>query len=119
MIHSSVDVSLVKNPVSTFILPTSGGSEEEEDELEDELGNDVEDELEESHDMMEDGLFGQDEELEEGEEAREGETKALPKGPSAEQMRITPAYALPIQESVSTVRGWKSEELASLQVRSG
>ena len=38
--------------------------------------------------MMEDGLKSQEEELEEGEEAREGETRALPKGPSAEQMRI-------------------------------
>ena len=90
--HSSADDSLLKNPVSPFILPTSGGPEEKEDELEDvqedELGNDDEDELEESHDMMEDELFGQEEELEEGEEAREGKTRALPKGPSAEQMRI-------------------------------
>ena len=92
MSHSSVEDSLLKNPVSPFILPTSGGSEEKEDELEDvqedELGNYDEDELEESHDMMEDGLFGQEEELEEGEEAREGKTRALPKGPSAEQLRI-------------------------------
>ena len=92
MSHSSVEDSLLKNPVSPFILPTSGGSEEKEDELvdvqEDELGNYDEDELEESHDLMEDGLFGQEEELEEGEEAREGKTRALPKGPSAEQMRI-------------------------------
>ena len=35
----------------------------------------------------EDGLFGQ-EELEEVEEAREGKTRALPKGPSEEQMRV-------------------------------
>ena len=93
MSHSSVDDSLLKNPVSPFILPTSGGSEEEEDELEDvqedELGNDDEDELEESHDMMEDGLFGQVEELGEGEEAREGKTRALPKGPWAERVGLT------------------------------
>ena len=92
MSHSSVEDSLLKNPVSPFILPTSGCSEEKDDELEDvqedELGNYDEDELEESHDMMEDGLFGQEEELEEGEEAREGKTRALPKGPSAEQVRI-------------------------------
>ena len=92
MSHSSVDDSLSKNLVSPFILPTSGGSEEKEDELEDaqedELGNYDGDELEESHDMLEAGLFGQEEELEEGEEAREGKTRALPKGPSAEQMRI-------------------------------
>ena len=53
-----------------------------------ELGNYDEDELEESHDMMEDGLFGQEEELEEGEEAREGKTRALQRGHSAEPMRI-------------------------------
>ena len=92
MSHSSLEDSLLKNPVSPFILPTSRGSEEKEDELEDlqedQLGNYDEDELEESHDMMEDGLFGQEEELEEGEEAREGKTRALPKGTSAEQMRI-------------------------------
>ena len=35
MSHSFVDDSLLKNPVSPFILPTSGGSEEKEDELED------------------------------------------------------------------------------------
>ena len=68
MSHSSVDDSLLKNLVSPFILPTSGGSEEKEDELEDvqedELGNYDEDELEESHDMMENELFGQEEELE-------------------------------------------------------
>ena len=85
---------------------------------EDDLGN-YDDELEESHDMMEEGLFGQEEELEEGEEAREGETRALPKGHSAEQMRIHRHTRHPSQELVSTVRGWKSQELASLQARSG
>ena len=61
MSHSSVEYSLLKNPVSPLILPTSGGSEEKEDELEDvqedELGNYDEDELEESHDKVEYGLF--------------------------------------------------------------
>ena len=115
MSHSSVEDSLLKNPVSPFILPTSGGSEEKQDELEyvqeDELGNYDEDELEESHDMMENGLFGQEEELEEGEEAREGKTSS-PKGPFGRANANTPAYALPFQELVSTMRGWKSEELA-------
>ena len=86
---------------------------------EDELGNYDEDELEESHDMMEEGLFGQEEVLEEGEEAREGKTRALPKGHSAEQMLIHRHTHYPFQELVSTVRGWKSQELASLQARSG
>ena len=76
MSDSSVEDSLLKNPVSPFILPSSGGSEEElEDVQEDDLGNCDEDELEESHDLVEDGLFGQEEELEEGEEAREGKTR--------------------------------------------
>ena len=92
MSHSSVDDSLLKNLSSPFILSTSGGSDEKEDELEDaqedELGSYDGDELEESHDLMEDGLYGHEEVLEEGEEAREGKTRALPKGPSAEQMRI-------------------------------
>ena len=56
---------------------------------EDELSNDAEDELEESHDMIEDGLFGQGEELGEGEEARDGKTRALPKGPWAERVGLT------------------------------
>ena len=89
MSHSSVDDSLVKNPVSPFYLPTPGGFEEEEDEQEDDLLVELEDaDEEELEDSREDGLFGQEEDFEEVEEAREGKTRALPKGPSEEQMRI-------------------------------
>ena len=108
MSHSSVDDSLVKNPVSPVILPASGGSEEEE-EQEDQWDDDDEDELEDSRDMREDGLFGQEEELEEVEEASSlCRTNASP-----------PAHPLSFPELVSSVRSWKSEKLATLPTRSG
>ena len=89
MSHSSVDDSLVKNLVSPFYLPTLGGFEEEEDRQEGDWQDEPEDEDEEEvEDSREDGLFGQEEEIEEVEEAREGKTRALPKGPSEEQMRV-------------------------------
>ena len=78
MSRSFVDDSLVKNPVSPLSSPMSGDSEEEEED--DELQNSVE--------LRENGLYGQEEEPEEVEEARAGNTRTLPKGPSAEQMRI-------------------------------
>ena len=53
----------------------SGESEEEDD-----------DEHQNSFELRENGLYGQEEEHEEVEEAREGKTRTLPKGPSAEQM---------------------------------
>ena len=59
MSQSSVHDSLVKNPVGLFILPTSGCSAEEEDELEDvqehESEDDDQEELEDSRDMREAG----------------------------------------------------------------
>ena len=70
-------------------LPTPGGFEEEEDEQEDDLLVEMEDaDEEELEDSREDGLFGQEEEFEEVQEAREVKTRALPKGPSEEQMRV-------------------------------
>ena len=74
MSHSSADNSLVRNPVSS---PNSGESDEEEED----------DELQTSFEPRENGLYGQ-EELEELEEAREGKTRTLPKGPTAEQIRV-------------------------------
>ena len=62
---------------------------EEEDEQEDDQQDEPEDEDEEElEDSREDGLFGQEEEFEEVQEAREVKTRALPKGPSEEQMRV-------------------------------
>ena len=85
MSHSSVDGSLVKNPVRSFYPPAPGGFEEEEDEQEDDQEDEPEDEDEEElEDSREDGLFGQEEEFEEVEEARVGKTRALPKGLSEE-----------------------------------
>ena len=82
MRHSSVDESLVKNPVCPLYLPTPGGFEEEkdeqEDEQEDEPEDEYEDELEDSRYMREDGLYGQEGEFEEVEEAREVKTRASP-----------------------------------------
>ena len=66
MSHSSADDSLVRNPVSS---PISGESEEEEEDGE----------LQTSFEPRENGLYGQ-EELEEVEETREGNTRTLPKG---------------------------------------
>ena len=77
------------------------------------MGNYDEDELEESHDMMEDGLFGQEEELEEGEEAREGKTRALPKGPSAEQLRMHRLAHYPFR-SVGVLFAWLEEQRVGL-----
>ena len=89
MSHSSVDDSLLKNPVSPFYLPTPCGFEEEEDEQEDVQQDEPEDEDEEElEDSREDGLFGQEEKFEDVEGAREGKTRALPKGPSEEQTRV-------------------------------
>ena len=85
MSHSSVADSRVKNLVSPFYPPAPGGFEEEEDEQEDDQEDEDEEELE---DRREDGLFGQEEEFEEVEEAREGKTRAPPKGPSEEQVRV-------------------------------
>ena len=66
MSHSSVDDSLVENPVSPLYPPTPGGFEEEEDEQEDDQQDEPEDEDEEElEDSREDGLFGQEEEFEE------------------------------------------------------
>ena len=119
MSHSSVDESLVKNPVSTFYLPTLGGFVEKEDEQEDDQHDESEDDDEEElEDSREDGLFGQEEEVDEVEEAREGKTRALPKGPFGRTNVSPPAHALPFQELVSSVRCGKSEELAALQRRS-
>ena len=62
---------------------------EEEDEQEDDQQEEPEDEDEEElEDSREDGPFGQEEEFEEVQEAREVKTRALPKGPSEEQMRV-------------------------------
>ena len=61
MSHSSVDDSLVKKPACPLSLPISSGSEEEE-----------EDELQNCRDLRENGLYGQEEEHEDVEEAREG-----------------------------------------------
>ena len=75
MIHSFADDSLVRNPVTPLKSHTSGESEEVEED---------DDELQNSCELREDRLYGQ-----EVEEAREGMTRILPKGPSAEQMRVT------------------------------
>ena len=66
MSHSFVDDSLVKNPVSPLSSPMSGKSEEEQED--DELHNSVE--------SRENGLYGQEEEVE---EARAGNTRTLSK----------------------------------------
>ena len=76
MSHSSVDDSLLKNPVSPCILPTSGRSEEKEDACNRTFSRPRSD---------------QEEELEEDEEAREGQKNNV----------NTPAHALPFQELVS------------------
>ena len=73
--HSSADHSLGRNPVCPFSSPFSGGSEEEED-----------DELENCRDLREDGLYGQEEEHEDVDKARGGQTRAPPKCRSAEQV---------------------------------
>ena len=46
------------------------------------------DELQNSFESRENGLYGQEEQHEEVEEAREGKTRTLPKGPAAEQIRV-------------------------------
>ena len=66
--------------------------------------------------MGEDGLFGQ---LEDMEEARQGKTRPPPKAPPAEQMQVHWHTHHPFQELVSSVRSWKSEELATIPTRSG
>ena len=78
MSHSVADDSLVRNLVSPLSSPMSGESEEEDD-----------DELQNSFELRENGLYGQEEEHEEVEEAREGKTRTLPEGPSAEQSEST------------------------------
>ena len=60
MSHSFADDSLVRNPASPLIF--------------------TDDELQNSFESREDGLYGQEEEHEEVEEAREGKTRTLPKG---------------------------------------
>ena len=64
-------------------------------------------------------MYGQEEEHDEFEEAREGKTRAPPKGPFGRANASPLARALPFQELVSSVRCWKSEELAALLTRSG
>ena len=71
MSHSSADDPLERNPVSPLSSPISGESEEEEED----------DELQNSFESSENGLYGQ------VEEAREGKTRTLPKGPTAWQIR--------------------------------
>ena len=58
--------------------PISSESEEEEED----------DEPQNSFESRENGLYGQEEQHEEVEEAREGKTRTLPKGPTAEQIRV-------------------------------
>ena len=77
MSHSFASDSLVRNLVSPLRSLFFGESEEEDD-----------DELQNSCELRENGLYGQEEEREEVEEAREGNTRTLPKGLSPEQLRV-------------------------------
>ena len=79
MSRSFADDSLVRNPVSPLGSPTLGEPEEEDDD---------DDELQNSCEVRENGLSSQEEEHVEVGEAREGNTRTLPKGPPTEQMRV-------------------------------
>ena len=61
----------------------------------------------------ENGLYGQEEEHEEVEEAREGTART-----PAEQMRVH-RHTLFLQDLVPSVHGWKSTEFATPSTRSG